>query len=56
LGEVALFEPVTVSIQLEDVDVMGEPVEQRAGQALGGEDAGPSSNGRFDVTMVEPRS
>jgi hypothetical protein len=37
----ALFEPVAVAVHLEDVDVVGEPVEQGAGQALGGEDPGP---------------
>ena len=37
----ALFEPVAVAVHLEDVDVVGEPVEQRAGQPLGGEHAGP---------------
>jgi transposase len=37
----ALFEPVAVAVHLEDVDVMGQPVEERAGQALGGEHAGP---------------
>ena len=37
----ALFEPVAVAVHLEDVDVVGEPVEQGTGKALGGEDAGP---------------
>ena len=30
----ALFEPVAVAVHLEDVDVVGEPVEEGAGQAL----------------------
>ena len=28
-----LIEPVAVAVHLEDVDVMGEPVEQRAAEA-----------------------
>ena len=35
---------------------MGEPVEQCTGEPLGTEHAGPSSNGRFELTTVEPRS
>ena len=30
----ALVEPVAVAVHFEDVDVVGEPVEQRAGQSL----------------------
>jgi hypothetical protein len=30
----ALFEPIAVAVHLEDVDVVGEPVEERAGQAV----------------------
>ena len=37
----ALFEAVAVAVHLQDVDMMGEPVEQSAGQAFGAEDLGP---------------
>jgi len=37
----ALFEAEALAVHLENVDMMGEPVEQRAGQAFGTEDAGP---------------
>jgi hypothetical protein len=37
----AVFEPEAVAIHLEDVNVMGESIEQCASQALGTEDAGP---------------
>ncbi len=43
----ALFEPVTVAIHLEDVDVVSEAIEQRAGQALGGEHTGPLIEGQI---------
>ena len=37
----ALAEPIALTVHLEDVDVMGEAVEERTGQALGAEHAGP---------------
>jgi hypothetical protein len=37
----ALFEPVAITVHFEDVDVVGEPVEERAGEALRSEHAGP---------------
>ena len=37
----ALIEPVAVAIHLQDMDVMSEPVEQRTGEPLGTEHAGP---------------
>jgi len=36
-----LFEPVALAVQLQNVDVMRQPIEQRAGQPLAAEDAGP---------------
>ena len=36
-----LLEPVGVAVHLQDVDVVGQAVEQCTGQSLGGEDAGP---------------
>ena len=34
----AVAEAVAVAVHLQDVDVVGEPVQQRAGQALQAED------------------
>ena len=34
-------EPVTLSVHLQDVNVMGEPIQQRAGQPLRSESLGP---------------
>ena len=42
----ALAEPVAVAVHLEDVDVVGQPVEQRAGEALGAEGLGPFVEGQ----------
>jgi hypothetical protein len=36
-----LLEPVAVAVQFQDMDVVGETVEQRAGEAFGAEDGGP---------------
>ena len=41
LTVLALSETIALTVHLEDVDVMGEAVEERAGQALGAEHAGP---------------
>src|SRR4051812_6239467 len=41
LALLALFEAIAVAIHFEDVDVVGQPIEQRAGQPLGPEHAGP---------------
>jgi len=46
-ASLALLEAVAVAVHLEDVDVVGEPVEQSAGQALGGEHAGPLVEGQI---------
>jgi hypothetical protein len=42
----ALFETIAVAIHLEDVHVMGEPVEQGAGEPFGAEDLGPFLEGQ----------
>jgi hypothetical protein len=36
-----LLEPVTVAVHLQDVDVMGDAVEQSAGEPFRTEDLGP---------------
>ena len=41
LTSLALFEPIAVAVHFEDVDVVGQSVEQRTGQPLGPEHAGP---------------
>ena len=43
-------------LHLEDVDVMGQAVEERTGQALEATALVHSSNGKLLVTMTEPRS
>ena len=37
----ALPEPVAVAVHFQDMDVVGQPIEQGAGQAFGCEYAGP---------------
>jgi len=37
----ALLEPVAVPVHFKDVNVVGQPVEQRSGEPLGREHAGP---------------
>src|SRR6201994_3218124 len=41
LALLALFEAIAVAVQFEDVDVVCQPIEQRTGQPLGPEHAGP---------------
>jgi hypothetical protein len=43
----ALLEAIAVAVHLEDVDVVGEAVEQGPGQPLGGEHAGPLVEGQI---------
>ncbi len=42
----ALFEAEAVAVHFEDVDVVGEPVEQGSGKAFGAEDLGPLGEGQ----------
>ena len=46
-GFLAVFEAIAVAVQLEDVDVMGQPVEQRASHPFGAEDLGPFVEGQI---------
>src|SRR4029077_18755345 len=41
LALLALLEAIAVAVHFEDVDVVCQPIEQRAGQPLGPEHAGP---------------
>ena len=43
----ALLEPIALAIHLQDVDVVGQTVEQAAGEPLGGKDAGPFIKGQI---------
>ena len=40
-----MCEAIAVAVQLEDVDVMGQPVEQRAGEPFRAKDLGPFVEG-----------
>ena len=51
-----MFEPIAFAVHLQNVDVVGQAVEQRAGEPLIAKTLVHSSNGRLDVTIVEPRS
>ena len=56
---VAAFEPPAVVAGLDDVAVMGQPVEQRGGHLGVAEHAGPFAEGEIDgdddgSTLVEP--
>ena len=42
----ALLQTEAVSVHLQDVDVVGEAVEQGSGEALGAEDLGPPLEGK----------
>ena len=46
-GFLVVFEAIAVAVQLEDVDVMGQPVEQRASHPFGAEDLGPFVEGQI---------
>ena len=56
LASLALFEPIAVAVQFEDVDVVGQSVEQRTGQPLGPEHAGPLVEWQIAGDDGEPRS
>ena len=47
-GFLAVCEARAVAVQLEDVDVMGQPVEPRASQPFGAEDRGDLASRRRD--------
>jgi hypothetical protein len=42
----AVFEPEAVAVELEDVNVVSKAIEQRDGESLGGEHAGPLVEGQ----------
>ena len=43
----AVCETIAVAVQLQDVDVMSQPIEQRASQPFGAEDLGPFVEGQI---------
>ena len=51
-----MFEAIALAVQLEDVDVMGQPIEQRASQPFGAEDLGPFVEGVWCEKAAEARS
>jgi hypothetical protein len=51
-----LPQAIAVAGHGQDADVVGEAVQQRAGEPLGFNTDVQSSNGRLEVTIVEPRS
>jgi len=57
LAGTALAEAIAVAVHLEDADVMCQPVEQRAGEALGAEELMMplSSKGLFVVPVFVTR-
>ncbi len=52
----ATLETVALAVHLQDVDVVGEAVQQGPGQPLRAEDLGPLVEGQVVVTRMEPRS
>ena len=52
----AMTEAVAVAVHLQDVDVMGEAVQQRAGEALRAEHLGPLVEGEVGGDQDGPRA
>ena len=53
LASLALFEPIAVAVHFEDVDVVGQSVEQRTGQPLRADDLMmPPSSKELCVVLV----
>ena len=42
-----MFEAIALAVQLQDVDVVGQSIEQRASQPFGAEDLGPFVEGQI---------
>ena len=51
-----MAEAAAVAVHLQDVHVVGEPVQQCAGEAFRSDTSVHSSKGRLVVTRMEPRS
>ena len=52
----AVFEAEAVSVHLQNVDVMGQSIQERSGETFRSEDVSPLDKGRLLVTNVEVRS
>ena len=52
----ATLEAVALAVHLQDVDVVGEAVQQGPGEPLDPKTSVHSSKGRLVVTRIEPRS
>ena len=50
----AALEPVAVAVHLQNVDVVGEPVQQRSGEALRTEDPRPLVEGQVGADQDGP--
>jgi len=48
--------PLAVAVHLQDVDVVGEPIEQGSGEAFGAEHFGPFLERQVAGDQGEPRS
>ena len=55
-GLSALLQPVALTAHLEDVAVVGQPVEQSTGEPLRSKQLSPLFERRLVVTMTEPLS
>ena len=53
-GFPAALEPVALAVHFQDVDVVGEPVQQRPGEPLRAEDLGPLVEGKVGGGHLAP--
>ena len=56
VGLPALFEAEAIPVHLQDMDMVGEAVEEGPGEPLRAKDFGPLAEGRLEVARIEPRS
>jgi hypothetical protein len=49
------FAPAALAVQFQNMDIVGETVEQRAGKALASKDARPFLEWEIRREMVDPR-
>ena len=52
----ALVETIALAVHFQDMDMVGEAVQQSPGQAFEPNISVHSSNGKLEVTRIEPRS
>ena len=56
VGLPALLEAEAIPVHLQDMDMVGEAVEEGPGEVFRAKDLGHSSKGRLEVARIEPRS